>query len=150
MHLYLFLWLQYIQNQNFSHNRIITFCKFISNYLQDFSLSVFHNSTLHPDSPMFLNLSHNAIRWVSYIIQRYSTSSGQMIVNLQKRQTQLYVTDFTSLTSPPPTPPFYQGKWRVGKPVYRETLTTLFTSLSTQKHIKTYLYKEVWSLVSGF
>ena len=69
--IFIFIFMTTVQNQNFSHNRIITFWKFISNYLQDFSLSVFHNSTLHPDSPMFLNLSHNAIRWVSYFIQRY-------------------------------------------------------------------------------
>ena len=28
----------------------------------DFSLSVFDNCTLHPDTPLFLNLSHNVLR----------------------------------------------------------------------------------------
>ena len=32
------------------------------NSLNDFSLSVFDNCTQHPDSPMFLNLSHNVLR----------------------------------------------------------------------------------------
>ena len=32
------------------------------NSLNDFSLSVFANCTRHPDSPMFLNLSHNVLR----------------------------------------------------------------------------------------
>ena len=32
------------------------------NSLSDFSLSVFNNCTLNPDSPLFLNLSHNVLR----------------------------------------------------------------------------------------
>ena len=70
---FIFIFMTTVQNQNFSHNRLITFGKFISNYLQDFSLSVFHNSTLHPDSPMFLNLSHNVIN-ISNYLQDFSLS----------------------------------------------------------------------------
>ena len=38
------------------------------NLLNDFSLSVFTNCTGHPDSPLFLNLSHNVLR---HLLPRY-------------------------------------------------------------------------------
>ena len=33
------------------------------NHLEEFSCSVFRNTSLHPDTPLFLNLSHNSIRY---------------------------------------------------------------------------------------
>ena len=44
------------------------------NSLNDFSLSVFDNCTLHPDTPMFLNLSHNVLRHLLPNENGYSTS----------------------------------------------------------------------------